>query len=432
MNFGSRSLAYAGHQYTDDAVMNELFEREYYFANMVHGSPAYKSYEETLADKAIDSYDGLYADIFQGVGRSGSELIGMLKMLIAGGNVPRDVKNLLKAHGMWAAALLLLYKMSLPYVDEDGNEVGFASELRHRPAYSSYGDYYAPPDTEFILHNLSYIEYDEGEHIRRMVAGARAMTTPPPITIVEVVDLTVTDDTGQVIVDHAATDPRIMSAQETSIRVWGRPGETLTLRVDLGQSYDLLDRYLFFALASVYAAQGVTIQREGCSSIFALTVGHDPGRPKGRIPVVARASADDGTGGTPAFVNFYWPEPGQVEDPPHFHPDDPGRSNDPLHEVNRNLRPVVTLDPAPNVAGAADPTVRFAVPAGTPVSVQVSCSDPEGYPTRLYQWSTDEMKLSNGVVSYTPSAGEIEPSAHIICTDHTGATGSAWIYIEVQ
>ncbi len=423
LNLTSASFSEHGHQLVDDYSNIDRTEREFFFANCVRATPAFKSYQDTLPDRAIDSYDALFGHALNSLGRSGSESAALTKMLIAGGFMPRATKDLLKRHGAYAAALLTIFKASLPYLDAGGRDLPFENELRHRPAYSSNG---ATRTDEFAPMNPWYHGYDETRHLYNMVQTARQMTVAPPVTVVKLLSIGV-DDNGQAVMDGARVARHVRSVNKTNIRIWGTDGETLSVRVDLGDSYDLQDLPLAYDAHVVYPGQrNVTIRRESDGPVFTITARHDPRLPKGRVPVLLVAKNAHWPG-SPAFVNFYWPEDGQVENPPYYRPDRSGGEQNPnaLNEVNRNLRPVISTGLTGDYVVCRP---------GDEVSFDLDCTDPEGFPVRLYRWWGEVGELTGRTFRFSvppDDPGRVYP-VHFICSDGTGGYNSLEVRLVVE
>lgn len=413
VNFTSQSFSERGHHIVSSFAEIDETERDYFFANTVRGTPAYMSYQETLAEKAIDSYDGLFAHSFQSVGRSGSEVGALRKMIIAGGYMPRATKDLLKRHGAYAAAMLLIFRASLPYADAKG-EVPYANELRHRVAYFSDG---RTRNSEFVPNNVYYHGYNESLHLYRMIEMARQMAVAPPVALLRL-DSFAVEKGGKPIPARGDDDPRLKSINRTMIRCWGNPGETLIVGVDMSQSYDLQDLSLRFEAAAVYPEHKNVCIEPGKDGRLKIIARHDPKLPKGRVPVLLLAVNSRGVASLPVFVNFYWPEEGQAAPPPYLDRNHPN----PKHEVNRNLRP--------SLVTGLENGILYAEP-GKPASFTVQCKDPEGFPVRLYRWSGEVGTLRGNTFSYTATEadrGKVYP-VHLIASDGTGGYRGALVRV---
>lgn len=415
VNFTSQSFAYRGRHIVDDFASNDDTERNFFFANCLRATPAHASYEDKRPEKVLDLYDGLFGHSYHSLGQSGSETPALLKMMLAGGCMSRSTKDSLKRNGAYAIPLLTIFKAALPYVDAEGKELPFESELRHRPAYCSSGEI---PHPHYCPANPHYHSYDETAHLRRMIELARNMEVAPPVAILKLLELCVEKD-GKTLRSGAAEDPRIKSANKTLVRIWGRPGETITARISLRESYDLEGRKLTYACHGVYPNQrNVAIEKDNEPGVFRIRVEHDPKLPKGRIPVVLFAGNGAGLPSNPVFVNFYWPEENELDDYPHEpdelskeKPDELKKLNRP--EVTQNLRPLLGADlPCDTAFGRPGETVRF----------RLDARDPEGFPVIFYRWPGEVGRLLGDQFSFTvpkDDPGRVYP-IHVVCSDGTG------------
>lgn len=408
-NFTSQSFARRGRHIVDDTLSNEQTERDFFFANCIRATPAHISYEDKAADQVHDTYDGLFAHSYQSVGQSGSETRALTKMMIAGGCMPRETKDLLKQHGAYAIALLTIFKAALPYTDSDGDEVPYENELRHRPAYSSDG---AVGHIHFCPANPHYHGYNETKHLQRMIDMTRGMDVAPPVAILKLVDISVDKD-GKKVVERSLTDDRVQSVCKTGIRIWGQPGETITARIDVRDSYDLQNRDLTYEWHAVYPNhQNVKITEDDEDGVWRITVAHDEKLPKGRIPVMLVARNGSLIPSNPAFVNFYWPEPDERSDWGRMGPRG-AQAQEKVYEVTKNKRPIV--DP-----GMAGDTI-WARPGDT-IRMSLKTEDPEGYPVTIYRRPGEAGVIQDGQFSFdvpANDAGGVRP-VHLIFSDGTG------------
>jgi len=196
--------------------------------------------------------------------------------------------------------------------------------------------------------------------------------------------------------------------------------------VDLNKSYDLQSLPLSFSCKAVYPGQkNISIQKIS-TGVYKITVQYDPAMPRTRFPVIL--SAHNGQFfGNPVFVNFYWPQKDQKENPAYC-----WRTPfkyDPLKkwptEVIDNKRPVIST-------GLADNQI-FCQP-GEEISFKVQTADPEGFPVILYRWFSDVGTLQDSVFSYTipDDAGGKIIAVHFIASDGTGGYGSVRIKMIVK
>jgi Fn3 domain-containing protein len=422
INFTSRSESAVGHNHVDDQKNLVMGEKEFFFVNTVKGTPGYRSFGDILPDRVIDSYDGLYSHIFNSLGRSGSEIGALMKMLIAGGYLPRETKDLLKENGVYASALLTIFRQSLPYVSAEGKTLDFHNELFHRPVYLSYG---ASCTAEFASRNLYYHRYEGSRHLMNMINLAKTMTVAPPVTILHLKDFAVLNN-GEKVEDENEIKTHVKSVVKTNIRIWGKPGETLEAEIDLNKSYDLQDLPLTFDCKAVYPGQkNIQISKTG-KGIYKIIVKYDPKMPRTRFPVVLTAH-NGKFYGNPVFVNFYWPQEGQKENPPYAWRGSKNYKSDAklLTEVINNKRPIIKT-------GLPDNQI-FCQP-GEKISFNIETEDPEGFPTLLYRWKSDVGTLKNNVFSFTipeDAENKIIP-VHFICSDGTGAYGSIRVKMIVK
>lgn len=405
-NFTSQSFAGRGRHIVDDTASNEETERFFFFANCLRATPSHASYEDKNAAGVHDAYDGLFGHSYQSLGQSGSETAACLKMMLAGGCLPRTTKDLLKLHGAYVIPLLTMFKAALPYADADGKLVPYQNELRHRPAYSSLGTI---QHTHYCPVNPYYHAYDDPGQVGQMLAWARGMKAPPPIAILKMLDLT-SEKGGKTVTLNPLIDDSIKSLNKTLAIIWGAPDETLTARVSLADSYDLTGRELTYEAYGVYPNhKNVAIQQEK-GGVFRITVRHDPKLPKGRIPVVLFARNGTDVPSNPVFVNFYWPEPGELVN---YNWDRRPPAGQKMLEVTRNLRPLVDFH-------APYDTV-FATPGQT-LRVPLDAKDPEGFDIITYRWPGEAGRIEKGEYVLdvaTDAPGGFYP-VHLIFSDGTG------------
>lgn len=426
INFAWQSEARKGHHLFLNERMIRRMEQVFTFANCLYASPGWLSRTDVMPDRMVDSYDGLFGHYYNSLGQSGSELPAIAKMIYTGAHLPRSTKDLMKTHGVYPLAMLTIFKATLPYRDGVGNEVPFENELRHRPSYASDGNQVSD---RYVSRELEYHLYDQDLHVRRMVQMARGMKSPPPVTLLRLIDV------KQATQDNDSTG----SSSFTSIRLHGKPGQSMEVSVDLSGSYDLAGRPLTFHAKRVYPQQAnidVKIDDQGMARIVAT---YNSKYPSGRFPVILWADNGTDCPGNPVFVNFHWPADGQVEKPAYYAPyrqpsmseedinkfTERGADRDQNVEVNRNDKPIIesSLDGT---------TVKATV--GKPITFQLTGKDPEGFPTRLYQWSTDIGTINAGRFSYTPvdsDRGKTIP-VRFICSDGTGGYRGLTVQIQVQ
>lgn len=423
VNLSSKSWNYHGRQIVDDFVSNDETERKFFFANCIRATPAVDCYRITdgvdaagkivKTDKSVDLYDGLYGHSYQSIGVSGSELAALHKMLFAGGCMPRATKDLLKLHGAYASAMLTVFKAALPYSDATGQEVPFENELRHRPAYLSSGGDLSKRNR---AGGRCYLDYDDAAHRRRMIELARGMTIAPPVAVLKLAGFSV-EKGDQTLVAGATNDSRIKTVNKTLMRFWGGTGETLRVRVDLRESYDLQDRPLTYTCHLVYPNQtNVSIEAES-SGVYRISARHDPRLPKGRIPVLLLAHNGANLPSNPVFVNFFWPE---KDDPEDLAPLATYKGS-----AMRNLSPIFQpVSQEENVSARP----------GETVSVKLDARDPEGYPVRFYRWSGEVGQIVGDRFTFdVPKDAQAATNmVHLIGSDGTGRYAGKVLKISIE
>lgn len=425
VNFTSESLASRGRYIVDDFENQDRTERDFFFANCVRSSNAFISYNDTDPLRSHDEYDGLFAHSFQSIGHSGSMMLAIRKTIDASERIPRATREKLKINGLYAPALITLFRAALPFSDASGEPVPYEHELRHRPVYSMAGDNLWYADRWFKA-NIPYHTYDEKLHARTMLEMASKMEVPPPVAVMNLIGITVRKG-GVTVVERQTQDKRLKSVNKTSMRVWGKEGETLEVEVDLRQSIDLLDHPLSYHAHLLYPNQRqVKIAPGPSAGTFRVTARHDPGLPKGRIPVLFHVRNGADLPSNPVFLNFYWPSAGETQaDYPH----QPASYQSLIPagiRINDNLRPVLKYewDKHEGVKhepeqGGAD-TIRC--PPGTRIAFRMHAVDPEGFSTTIYRWPGEIGKLSNGEFACSIPREGFQPEylLHFIISDGTG------------
>ena len=336
-------------------------------------------------------------------------------MLDAGAAMPHKTKEALKTHGLYAPALVTLFRAALPFADANGLPLPYENELRHRPAYLMQGNNLWYADRWFPA-NIPYHQYDEKRHAEAMTEMARRMEVPPPVAVMELEGITVTKD-GAAIVQRQQKDDRLKSVNKTIIRVWGNPGETIEVVVDLRGSIDLMNAPLTYHAHAVYPNQkNVTVEKGPREGTFRMTARHDAKLPKGRIPIVLYVRGRAELPSNPVFLNFYWPSPGETQShyptwPSNYRTEIPAGL-----KINDNRRPTVTFEPAPNASGA-----YYCAPGGR-VSFRIHAKDPEGYPATIYRWPGEIGRLAGEEFSCEVPANGARPEypVHFVVSDRTG------------
>lgn len=385
-------------------------EREVYFLGTLPATAAGGSYTDNLPDEASDLFDGLFTHYLALAGEKGKENAAITKLMAAGSFLPYETKRSLKLSGNYAAILQWLWRAALPYSNASGQALPFSHEARHRVAYVARGD-----ESPAVLSAAQpYHRYDEVLHMREMARLAGSLKgVLPPVTMLSLVDYSVSKG-EETLVSKATWDDsrqRIKLMLPTVARVWGQEGESIQLRVDLSNSYDIFGKPLSFTFKPLYPEhQALVSVSQESSSQFLISAHFDRRFPRSRIPVIATAS--NGTfEGTPAFINFLWPE-AQLGGESQTQSEGSGG---PQVLVNRNKRPVITSHTPANLSARVGATVR----------IPLSCTDPEGFDTTWIRWHKEPGVIENSVYIFPVTAEYAGRSLtlHFICSDGTGGYG---------
>jgi hypothetical protein len=367
--FTSQSTTGMGHDIANSADRTgsnciPVLERDWYFANCLRAGPAHISYRDNHFYEMIDAYQALSPCYFNSFGSSGSETPALTKMLIAGGHLPRAMKAELKRNGLYIPTLLYLWKAALPY------DVPYGHELRHRVAYNADGGRIVGE----ALVNSAYHLYDDTAHLRNMVAMARAQTTAPPLALLRRVDV------------QGATETYFT---KTTALLQQTSNQTVCVRASTDDSFDLQGRPLTFRWQQLYGSPGTTIEREGTTTTWRITVPWDARLPRGRTSILLIAN-NGVCDGNPACVNIYKP------------------SGVPNHR--------------PTLTGLED---RVILPGET-VTYHIESADPDGFPVSLYRRPGEVGTLSGDTFSWRTSSGTATGTypVAVIASDGTGGINS--------
>lgn len=426
VNFTTQSYQDRNRVIVDDTPNNLRTEKYFFFANTIRATPATYSLNDSAESSVTDLYDGLFAHSYQSLGKSGSETHAIYKMMIAGASIPRKIKNLLKKHGAYAIALLSIYKAALPYSDNFGTPLPYENELRHRPVYASNG---SPPQPNFCAANLYYHGYNDSLHLWNMAKMARRMKVAPPVAILEIDSLAVSKD-EKPVADKAEVLRHVKSYSQTSVRIWGEPGETITVFFNLKKSYDLQDQKLSYSCSRLYPGQRNIHLRALGNGRFMVRVPHEPNLPKGRIPLICTARNEGEVPSNPVFLNFYWPDKNEMAN---YRTTGLPKKLQEMIKASGVRRYPVTVNKRPRVSFRMVGDAVTCTP-GEKVTIPFQANDPEGYPIRVYRWTDEAGELSeNNLIlqipkNTKPSLGKI----HLIFSDTTGGYSSKQIKLLVD
>ena len=216
----------------------------------------------------------------------------------------------------------------------------------------------------------------------------------------------------------------MQSVCRTSLRIWGNPGETITVRIDVRDSYDLQDKKLSFDWHTVYPNQrNVRIEPDEVPGVWKIKATHDPNLPKGRIPVMLVARNGGRVPSNPAFVNFYWPERNEKSDWPHGNYQQQGPKR--VYDVTQNQRPRVDIK--------LDGDSVWCRP-GDIVRIPIRATDPEGFPVAIFRRPEEVGTVhGNEFVHKAPASNSPRVSTvHLIYSDGTGGYASTRFKIFVD
>ena len=364
-NIAAGNWNWAGSPYGPNSI-----EKDWYFKNCLRAGPAHDSYFENDFYQMYDLYQAIVPCYYNSLGSSGTETNALLKMLVAGGYLPKDLKPELKRNGIYTATMLYIWKACLPY------DVPYDNELKHRVCYTSVGDYVVAVNTS----NRAFHLYYDSLHMAAMVNMAKNMTVAPPVALLNKISVT------------GGTEKYF---NKTAALIHQAVGETIIIQVSTADCYDIAGTPLTKRWKLLNGNPGTTIT--GSGDTYTITVPYDPKLPKGRttIMLVANNGSYDSN---PAFINVYRPD-GAV-----------------------NLRPLIS--------GATD-TVVF--PGGT-VTLNLVGTDPEGYPCTFYKRTEDPGIISGNQYIWsnaTKTGTKADYQVAILCSDGTTGTNSKFVNISV-
>ena len=376
VNWTSQSTTMMGHDIANSGTDYQYgtlgVEKSWYFKNCLRAGPAHISFTEKIIDTMDDSYQALVPSYFDSVGSSGSEVHGLLKMMIAGGYLPIAMKPELKRHGIYIATMLYIWKASLPY------DAPYDSELRHRVAYSTNGDSYIA--TGSTHYNDYWHMYNEIDHMANMVAMAKTMTVAPPITLIKEV---------------AVLSGTKTYFNKTAALIQQAAGQQGMVRVSLNDSYDIASRPLTFRAKLLYGNPATVITEESPGN-YLIIVPSSTTLPKGRTTIIF--IANNGVyDSNPAVLNFY------------------------RTDGAANKRPVFTW------------AKEAIVYPGHMASFELKATDPEGFPCVFYKRTQDPGTITGNI--YTLDTTGLAIGSYpipILFSDSTSGTAGTDITITVS
>src|SRR3989339_114626 len=374
VNFTSQSTTGMGHDRANSSSSTYDIERNFYFRNCLRAGPSTAaSFGESIYDQMFDMYQALVPSYYNSTGQSGTEIYALLKMMIVGGFLPKELKPELKRQGIYMATLLYIWKASLPY------DVPYESELRHRVAYSSNGDNFVASSTV----NRPFHLYKDTVHMAVMVDMAKNMTVAPPVALIKKVAVLSGTETY---------------FYKTAALIQQASGQQVQLRVSTSDCYDIANRALTMRWKLLYGNQSTTIVDEGGGN-FLITVPSNANLPQGRttILLIANNGIYDSN---PACINIYRSTGG----------------------VNKR----------PTFSGATNKVVF----PGDTVTFNLTGTDPNGtgYPVSFYKKSYDVGTITGNTYTWVSTTGTtvgVYPVS-ILASDGTSGTNSTEVYITVS
>ncbi|KAF0240859.1 MAG: laminin G sub domain [Planctomycetota bacterium] len=382
INFYHQSTTGMAHTITNRVLpqKTDLYEKIYFSSGLITAPCHLSLVEENAAqtEVATDLYLAYMPTIFNSVGSSDSETMAITKLVIAGAHLSPAMKLKLKKTGLYASAMLWLWKTALPV------DAPFDSELRHRVAYASVGDRFAFPGgygAAGISRGdmcLDFHEFDDNEHMKRMIELARGLTVAPPEAVVNVVE-------------H--TGGKMVYALKKTVCVVQEAGQDVELRVSTHESYDLDDKPLAFRWKLLYGNRRATVEREGDTAVWKIRVPWDEALPEGRTTILLVAS--NGThDGNPAAVNVYRKK-GDL-------PPGGGGYEDYKYDTKfTNRRPIVV--------GLQDSLVK----PGQTLTITIRAIDPEGFPV-TFSKRAGEPGFFDGNVFTWKVPKNVSPGDHVV------------------
>ncbi|MSR48374.1 MAG: hypothetical protein EXS13_15155 [Planctomycetes bacterium] len=390
INYYHQSTTGMAHTITNSVIPpNTLAYERLYFSSGLICSPCHLSWiDEGAANAAFttDLYLTLMPTLFNSVGSSDSETMAITKWVIAGAYLKPELKLRLKESGLYASAMLWLWKSCLPI------EADYDEEWRHRVAYAAVGDRFAFPGgygaagIERGDICLAYHEYDDAEHLRRMIDAARELDVAPPEAVVNLLE-------QQGGTKHLAL--------KKTIGVLQKPGEEVVLRVSAEESFDLDERPLALRWKLLYGNRRTQVERDGDAPVWTIRVPWDETLPEGRttLLLIANNGVHDGN---PAAVTIYR-QRGEL-------PPSGGGYNDYTYDTKfSNRRPIIV--------GLQDITVK----PGDTLTLPIRAIDPEGQPLRFTKRLGQPGEFDGNVFTWKVPSKE-PPGARaltVICSDGT-------------
>ena len=376
VNFTSQSTTMMGHDIANSGSNSQYgttgLEQSWYFKNCLRGGVAHISYVEDKPTQMDDYFKALAPCYYDSLGSSGTEVKGLLKMILTGSYFQKTFKPELKRQGIYIATLLYIFKACLPY------DAPYDSEVRHRVCYASDGGYVPPVNAYAREYHL----YNDSAHLAAMIAMAKNMTVAPPISLIREV---------ATLVGTKTYFNKTCALYEYGLN------QGVQVRVSVSDSYDIAGRPLTFKVTKICGGTPqTTIVDEGGGN-YLVTQPFYAGLPNCRTSIlfIANNGIYDSN---PAVLNLYYSGGSAV-----------------------NQRPIYT--------GEQNKTVS---PGGT-VTYNLSASDPEGFQCSIYKKTQDLGTISGNTWTWTcPTSISLGAKlVPLLISDGTTGVNSTYLTVNV-
>jgi hypothetical protein len=393
VNFLHQSTTGMAHTITNGYIveMTTSYEK-IYFGDCLVTSPAHSSITDLQDDRSADLYIAHVPTLFNSVGSSNSETMAITKMIIAGGYLPPATKLLLKRNGLYPAAMLYLWKASLPY------DQPYDHELRHRVAYKSVGNRESYPEKYSAAginkgdKSLPYHQYDDLAHMKNMIDLARSMDVAMPEAIFNV------ENKGAGTLRYALKKAAVVIQEKD---------QDVEVQVSTAGCYDLQGLPLKTRWKLLYGNKETTVEVDPDDPTqFTIRVPWDDALPEGRtaIAFIANNGRFDSN---PAILTVYR----KKSDLP---PNGGGYGDYKFPLTFSNQRPVL-LD-------LQDQAVR----PGKELRIELRAIDPEGFPISYYKRAGEIGELDGNIFVWKCPRKEPEGGRTVTIIASDGTSGNSY------
>ncbi len=398
VNFIHQSTTGMAHSITNgySLGMTKTYER-LYFADLLVCSPAHATFGDQGAAQSTDLYIAHSPTLFNSLGSSNSETMAITKMILAGGYLPPKTKRLLKRNGLYPAAMLYVWKAAMPY------DVPYDHELKHRVCYKSVGDRKLYPENYSAAGiergdlSLPFHQYDDLEHMRRMIAITRSMDVALPEACFEILE--VEGGSQRYALYKAAT---IIQEKD----------EEVTIRVSTKRSYYIQGLPLTLRWKLLYGNKKLRLEATEKEGEFLVTVPWDDALPEGRT-VLALTANNGRFDSNPALLTIYR-KIGKIP------PNGQGYSDYRFDIKAGNRRPVLL--------GLQDQYVR----PGKTIEIPLHAIDPEGFSVSFYKRAGEVGEIQGNVFTWKCPRKEPAGSKTVTILGSDGTSGNSYAGKQIQ